>query len=376
MKRAVSFFGLLFCLSFIAIGQANDTLQYKGQLSAWGNYNYSNNDFLFGGRYIPQLNYTYNFINNHSLDFEISANTFGTLISNSNADGDIKPYRAWVRYSSPQFEIRAGLQKINFGSATMLRPLMWFDRMDPRDPLQLTDGVWGLLGRYYFLNNANIWLWGLYGNSETKGWEVLTSKKNQPEFGGRVQIPIIIGEAALTFHHRIVDNTELADLLGLNFYQYEENRLGFDTKIDWIVGLWLEGSWTNSSKNIGVLTNQTLLNAGIDYTFGLGNGLLATYEHLILSTDINPFNFDSPINFSLLSVSYPIGLFDNINAIFYYSWENDDVYSFLNWQRTYNRLSFHLMAYWNPEIFNIPQQNLGSNMFGGKGVQIMLVFNH
>ena len=28
--------------------------------------------------------------------------------------------------------------------------------IDPRDPLQLTNGVWGLLGRYYFMNNANL----------------------------------------------------------------------------------------------------------------------------------------------------------------------------------------------------------------------------
>ncbi|PKP36050.1 MAG: hypothetical protein CVT98_09435, partial [Bacteroidetes bacterium HGW-Bacteroidetes-15] len=181
---------------------------------------------------------------------------------------------------------------------------------------------------------------------------------------------------ALSFHHRIVDNSDFSDLLGLNFNQYAENRLGFDTKIDWIVGLWLEGAWINSQKDIGMLTNQTTLNAGIDYTFNLGNGLLATYEHLIVSSDSDPFGFSNPFEFSLLSISYPLGLFDNVSAIFYYNWENDDVYSFLNWQRTYNRLSFHLMAYWNPEIFNIPQQNLGSNMFGGKGIQIMFVFNH
>jgi len=54
------------------------------------------------------------------------------------------------------------LQKINFGSATLFRLLMWFDRIDPRDPLKLTDGVYGLLLRYYFHNNTNIWLWGLY----------------------------------------------------------------------------------------------------------------------------------------------------------------------------------------------------------------------
>ena len=86
--------------------------------------------------------------------------------------------------------VRGGLQKINFGSANLLRPLMWFDQIDPRDPLQLTDGVWGILGRYYFLNNANIWVWGLIGNDQRKGWEVIPSVKNKPEFGFRVQMPI------------------------------------------------------------------------------------------------------------------------------------------------------------------------------------------
>ncbi len=375
MKRFFSILVLVTATN-ISLCQGTDTLIFKGQLSAWGNYNQSSNELLCGGRYIPQLNYTYDFKASRSFDIEVSANTFGSVMQSTKTEGDIKPYRAWIRYSSPQFEIRAGLQKINFGSATMLRPLMWFDQMDPRDPLQLTNGVWGLLGRYYFLNNLNIWMWGLLGNNELKGWESMATKKNQPEFGGRVQFPIGIGETAISFHHRKVDNTDFSLPLNLDFEYHSENRLGLDTKIDWIVGFWAEGSWTNSKQTIGILTNQVLINAGIDYTFGLGNGLLATYEHLILSTDINPFNFDSPINFSLLSVSYPIGLLDNINAIFYYGWENEEVYSFLNWQRTYNRLSFHLMAYWNPEIFNIPQQNLGSNVFGGKGVQIMFVFNH
>jgi hypothetical protein len=34
------------------------------------------------------------------------------------------------------------------------------------------------------------------------------------------------------------------------------------------------------------------------------------------------------------------------------------------------------MAYWNPERFIIPAQGSGENLFAGKGVQLMLVFNH
>lgn len=354
--------------------QSTDTLIIKGQVSAWGNYNYTNDFVLLGGRYIPQLNYSKNLNKNSLFDLEVSANIYGSWQSD-NTNGKIKPYRAWASYSTRQFEMRAGLQKINFGSAAILRPLMWFDQVDPRDPLQLTDGVWGVLGRYFFLNNANIWLWGLYGNNATKGWELTTTNKNYPEFGGRIQVPVPLGEAALTFHHRLVDTRSLALILPA-YSRMPENRLGFDIKIDWLAGIWFEGAWIHNGENLGPLTNQAILNAGADYTFGLGNGLLLIYEHLIVSSDEKPFEFENKMNFSVLSASYPIGLFDNINALLYYSWDHEQVYTFLNWQRQYNRISLHLMAYWNPETFNLPQQNIQSNLFGGKGLQVMFVFNH
>lgn len=95
--------------------------------------------------------------------------------------------------------------KINFGSASIFRPLMWFDKIDYRDPLQLTDGVYALLGRYYFSNNANLWLWTLYGNDEPMGWEKTPAVWQIPEFGGRIQQPVPRGEAALSYHHREAD---------------------------------------------------------------------------------------------------------------------------------------------------------------------------
>ncbi len=371
---------ILFALAispFISKGQAKDTLIFKGQLSSWLNYNQSNNNILFGGRYIPQVNYSNDFSKGHQFDIELSGNFYGNLQSHSEADGNIKPYRAWTRYSTPQFEIRAGLQKINFGSATMLRPLMWFDQMDPRDPLQLTDGVWGVLGKYYFLNNANIWLWGLYGNKNTKGWDWAATNSNYPEFGGRIQLPTFIGEAAISYHHRVADLSD--NDLGIILPTYSkapENRIGLDAKFDWVIGFWVEGAWINNQKDLLTLTNQTILNAGADYTFGIGNGLLAVYEHLIFSADSDPFAFENTNQFSLFSLSYPMGLFDNVSAMLYYSWDNEKIYSFLNWQRQYNNISLHLMAYWNPETFDLPQQNFQNNIFGGKGVQFMFVFNH
>ena len=117
-----------------------------------------------------------------------------------------------MKFSGDQFEVRAGLQKINFGSASMLRPLMWFDQIDPRDPLQLTDGVYVLLGRYYFLNNANIWVWALYGNDSRKGWEQIPSLKKVPEFGGRLQLPVSHGELGTTYHYRVADASSVPNL--------------------------------------------------------------------------------------------------------------------------------------------------------------------
>jgi len=85
---------------------------------------------------------------------------------------------------------------------------MWFDQIDSRDPLQLTDDVWGLQARYYFPNIANIWLWGLYGNNERRGWEAVPVSKNIPEFGGRVQLPIPSGEIALSYNHRVAERRD------------------------------------------------------------------------------------------------------------------------------------------------------------------------
>lgn len=374
----------IFFISVIPViplkAQLQDSLRISGQVSAWMLYNGSNDlPVYMGGRYIPQFNYEILLKNDHLIDFEASVNLNGSaglnLFDSLKADGQLKPYRLWARYSSRQFEIRAGLQKINFGSASLLRPLMWFDQVDSRDPLHFTDGVWGVLGRYYFLNNANIWLWGLYGNKNPRGWEFAGTNTRYPEVGGRLQLPVPAGEAALSYHHRIADTRYLGDLVP-HFSEIQENRIGFDIKLDLVVGFWLEGSWVNKNKELGIFTNQEVLNAGIDYTFGLGNGLNVVYEQLLAVNDEKAFQFQNTTSFSLLSLSYPVGLFDNISCIVYYDWKNNNAYNFVNWQKQFNNITLFLMGYWNPEKYNFPTQGSGQNLFAGRGIQLMLVLNH
>jgi hypothetical protein len=362
------------------VSKSHDSLTFKGQLSAWEHYNPINVlPFWSGVRYIPQLNYEIKPAENRLIDFETSANIYGNAglkpFDTTSINGDIKPYRMWARYSTRQFEFRAGLQKINFGSATLLRPLMWFDQIDPRDPLQLTDGVWGALARYYFLNNANAWLWVLYGNKNPKGWEIIKTSKNIPEVGGRFQTPVPKGEAAISYHHRSADSSDLS----FPDYQYAnipENRIGFDVKFDLAIGCWLEASWINRSKDIGNITNQEILNLGADYTFNVGNGLNIIFEQLLAANDEKAFEFDQTISFSLLNMNYPIGLFDNINVIIYYDWKNNATYNFINWQKQFNKISLYFMGYINPKNYIIPMQGATEKLYAGSGVQVMFVYNH
>jgi hypothetical protein len=379
LRMILFLFTGLFCQFLLTAQISDDSVSFKGQLVGWAGLNFSDpGTQQVGIRYLPAFSYKHNFKRELNFDIEASLNAFCNArflgFKFDTIQGNIKPYRFTARISSEQWEIRAGLQKISFGSANMLRPLMWFDQIDARDPLQFTNGVYGVLGRYYFLNNANIWLWGLYGNSEPRGWEITGTSKNHPEIGGRVQLPVRAGEVAISYNHRIAEGGELG---GFSVYnEIPENKFGFDIKLDMIVGCWFEGSWVTKNKDLNLFTNQEIFNFGIDYTFGIGNGLYAIAEQLLAAYDENPFNFQKTSSFSLLSLSYPVGLFDTLSGIVYYDWNNNNSYNFLTWQKQFNTINFYLMGYWNPANYIIPAQDGGENLFAGRGVQIMLVWNH
>lgn len=382
LKKAGFFIFIFLLVSLEYQSLFSQTFGLQGQISGWVTVNPKMKDEAqIGLRYIPELSIEKRISDNFSLDAEISFNSYGTGFFQQSqefkTDGKVKPYRMWLRLSSSQFELRFGLQKLNFGSAMFLRPLMWFDRIDPRDPLQMTDGVYALLGRYYFLNNTNIWVWGLYGNDETKGWEVLPSDKKKFEYGGRVQAPIFTGEAAITFHHREADLREVpfSGLLSSKS-SVPEWRLGVDGKWDIGVGAWFETALIHQELNVTTLNYQRLINVGMDYTFDLGNGLNAQCEYLNVATAESAFETIEDIAFSAFSMNYPLGIIDNVSTILYYNWENSDWYRFINWQRMFDRWSLYFMAFWNPDQFEIYQVQGENNLFAGKGVQVLVSFHH
>lgn len=254
---------------------------------------------------------------------------------------------------------------------------MWFDRMDARDPLQITDGLWGLLGRYYFVNNANVWAWALYGNDEAKGWEASPTARKKPEFGGRVQLPLATGEFGFTFHHRRADlQSGFPGGTTMAVAETAEDRYAVDGKWDVGIGLWAEGVLLRRAEKTLPAPYQRFLTVGADYTFGLGNGLHVLAEHFTTSTASLPFRKGEGRSFSGLSLNYPLGLLDQVSAVFFFDWKSDDLYSFLSWRRTYDDWQFFLMGFWNPAEFRVYRSASGNNVFAGRGIQLMVVYHH
>ena len=372
---------VLLILSAASYGQ-NLHLELENQVSSWVTLNFSEPiQSQPGGRYLPTFSILDSLKNNQKIDAEIAVNAYGNLnftgTDFDGSNGKIKPYRFWVRYSTPRLELRLGLQKINFGSASIFRPLMWFDKIDYRDPLQLTDGVYGLLGRYYFQNNTNIWLWTLYGNDEPMGWETVPAKWQIPEFGGRIQQPVSRGEVALSYHHREADFSAWYDTIPYEGEtHFPEDKIGFDVKMDLEAGLWLEYVIKRNDPS-NMLTNEweTYFNSGLDYTLPVGNGINLVAEYFRYNNTVKLTGKGLTNNFTGVSVNYPFGLMNTVTAVVYYNWEPKEWSRFISLQRKYDYWSFYVMAFWNPDTYAIYSITGDRNLFAGKGVQVMAVVN-
>ena len=355
-------------------------LDFNGQAAAWTTVNNSaGTGFQAGIRYIPQLLLTRPMGEKYKIDGELSADShlsFTRIPDTSDIFvSKASLYRFWLRFSGERFEIRAGLQKINFGSASMLRPLMWFDRIDPRDPLRLTRGVYGLQGKYFFNNNASIWLWALYGNENTKGWELVPSKKNRPELGGRIQLPVPRGEVAFSYHNRKAEfpADRVPAISGSR--DFPENRFGFDFKIDLGIGLWLETSVTHQEQH-ELPPFSKALSFGADYTLGIGNGLNIMAEHLLFNYSEDLFSKGEGISFTGLSAGVPLTVISRLGAIVFYDWKNKGFYRFANLSFTFDNLVLNVIGFWNPDTFRIFNYDSGPNLFSGAGGQLMVVYNY
>jgi hypothetical protein len=398
---ALAAFALLLLAALAAPSPARaGVIAFNGMVSSWFNLSFAEgSNPVAGVRFIPELSLSLKAGKKTTLDLDLSANAFGTADFSTHAesqfDGDIKPYRAWVRLAGSQVELRAGLQKIDFGSATLLRPLMWFDSVDPRDPLQITDGVYALLFRAYSVKNTNLWLWGLYGNTDPRGWDLLPTASHTAEFGGRIQVPLFKGELAATYHHRQADINGFSPVAGpaagplasvvpsatpssaspVPLAPVPEDRVGLDGKWDLGIGLWFEGDLVHQHTTLLPAPYTHALTLGADYTFGLGRGLTAIAEHFLLESSATALGSGQGARVTALLLRYPLGVMDEISGIFYYDWENKNFNRFLSWQHTTDRSKIFLMLFWNPADMPIYPGVAGNSFFLGTGFQLQWVYN-
>ena len=345
----------------------------RGQASGWHIETRNQGDRYYnsGLRYIPQLSLVQTIGGDRFLDLEISLNGLvSTGSSEADEDASLDLYRLKFRLATAQTETRLGLQKLNFGPAVLLRPLMWFDRLDPRDPLGLTEGVYALRFRYDALNNASLWLWGLYGNNDTKGYELFLTAEGKPEFGCRLQYPLLDGEMALTMH------TRKADIPFAGLGDFRENRLALDGRWNMEIGLWLESVFQQQRFNALRHECTKMTTLGTDYTFGIGNGLYTLFEHMaiVLSDDFLWWEEDYQV--SAYSLNYPIGFLDNISATGFYFWDDGKYSQYLAWQRSWDNWILNLDLFYYPDLKDqyIPYED----EFPGRGYggQAIIIFNH
>jgi len=359
----VMFSGVCYALHF----------DFSGQLSAWSNESKSHGTWgnNSGLRFIPQISLKHNLTPDMFFDAELSLNGFASHDTENSTDGsDLDLYRLKLRFATAKTETRIGLQKISFGPAFLLRSLQWFDRLNPRDPQHLTDGVYALRFKYSSLNNANFWIWCLLGNDDPKEFDILPADPDKPEFGGRVQYPVPYGEVAATFHIREVDLTPF------NLPDFTERRFSLDGRWDIEVGIWFESVLQQQKSVVLPFEWIKLVTLGMDYTFGIGRGLYVLGEHQMVVISDKPLTWEEGIYFSAFSMSYPIGFFDSLTAIGYYFWDQAKYAQYLNWERTYDDLKISISGFKYPET-DENMLGLQRNAIGtGSGGQVMIIYNY
>jgi hypothetical protein len=322
-------------------------------------------------RYVPTLRWQYTMSPSRLADTEIAWN-FGAA-ARATADGIeddslmLRPYRLTVRYSMDRFEARLGLQKISFGPAKILRPLQWFDTIDPRDPLKFTTGVYGLLCRYFFANNANLWTWGLYGNRDRRGMDLSAPVVERPEFGGRWQQPVPKGEVALSYHYRTLPLHAWPALPGTATERGTEHRVGFEAVWDIRAGVWCEAALLRLDVDAHTALWQELLCVGSDYTLKSGVHLLA--EHLLNYNGPALDRTDERMNATAVQADYRLGMLDALVGIATADWTSGQTHLSCGWQRTLDRWQMSGTGY-------VKSKEGFTALAYDSGVQVMITFNH
>ena len=311
------------------------------------------------------------------IDFEAAFNLqtnfdgfFGTGENGIDNNNDI--HRLWGRYSSNKIELRYGIQKIAFGPGLILRPLRWFDSLDPKDPTGQTNGVTAVRLKYF--GGLGITYWG---------WFIHPEDSEISSRGGRIEFPILgLGDLGATYHHRsayINGLTPKRSGISFGFPNAGEDRYGLDIRADVVIGLWAERVISNSfDGNLLFESKSRIYMIGGDYTFPIGNGIYFLAEYMKGKVKPKAFFRNVETEISAIMVTYPIGVLDNIMLIFEYDWESERRFNFVKYSRIYDNFDFNLIIAFNPERDEFSDEELELSGFTqfGNNIQLIIIYNH
>ncbi len=392
----------LILLSFsmlIAANKGLQSLRLKGTVTAYGSA-FSN--FQSGGQFIPVIDGDFlPDTSRYIADFEFSADTYVRYDTVDQFTPGIRPYRGWVRLAGNQFELRLGLQKITFGKAQLLRTLSWFDTLDPRDPLGMTAGIFAERFRYYFpRSNANIWLWAIQENFDSTSFYLPYTSDNTKligQYGGRLEIPLLNGEIGVSYNYKTGthDTVSVSDIfdpgisVDIRDLIAKRHQVGFDGKWDAAFGAWFELSYLNErsdftllTQNAYMLTEVASLTLGLDYTIGIGNGLMIMAEYMsnLVRVEVDPGTGSNwtmnELNFAALMLSYPIGLFDSVGLMGIIDLSSSKLYAYLFWQMQFDNLIFRLsggLTNFDNNVSLFPGQSATGSL--GNMIQLMVIYD-
>lgn len=378
--------GVFVCCSGLSIGvpSAEVRVHFEGQLSTWARWfslEDNGGDYQGGIRYLPSLSLEHKLNAQSRFGFEMALNGLFSFDSGpADPQADLALYRATAWFATARTETVIGLQKIAFGPATLLRPLRWFDRIDPKDPLGFTNGQYGARFRYFTLDNTNAWIWCLYPNidQDDNAADELPTEDSVPQWGGRVQVPLLGGEMALSANVRRVDTT--TSMLQWATAQspetgYEERRVGLDGRWDIGVGLWFEMVFQHQTIAWPFEWRKAVV-GGIDYTFDWGNGLYALVEQMAAAGSQQPLGWEEEVWASAVMLRYPLNVMDAMQFIGAYGWDDNGVSAHLSWQRTYDRWIINAALFHYPTGDDNPSTVDQPLPVSGSGAAVMLIFNH
>lgn len=364
MKIHRIFSASLFC--FAALAGFSTAAEINGSISLQSLLDFEDAESSrIGFRYLPEIYGS--LCPNVDAMVSVELDASGSDIREFSDDLDLELYRFWVRYARPNWELRAGLQKINFGPARLLRSMMWFENMDVRDPLKIAGGVKGVLGRYYFKNNANVWLWGLWGNNDRKGLEIFKTKKDSFEAGGRLQFPVPAGEAAVSYHRRQLSYSDGACIVPSITGAGRENRFGLDASFDIGPGVWFEMTFADVDFP-GYRNWDKYFTAGMDYTLDAGLGILISSEYSVSASGRELMDFDDTRTVASISADMSISMLDSLKIYTLYYPQHKQISSYFLVTKLYDNFKIDLGL----SFGDVP----GEGAYGGNSIMLTVTYNY